>query len=49
VAGGAGALAAKSGILAKLGKGIVALIAAALAGLRSFANRLLGKKSNATA
>jgi uncharacterized membrane-anchored protein len=49
VAGGAGAVAAKSGILAKLGKGIVALLAAALAGLKSLANRVFGKKSNATA
>jgi uncharacterized membrane-anchored protein len=49
VAGGAGALAAKSGILAKLGKGIIALVAAALAGLKSLATRVFGKKGNATA
>jgi uncharacterized membrane-anchored protein len=49
VAGGAGAVAAKSGILAKFGKGIIALVVAALAGLKSLANRIFGKKSNATA
>jgi uncharacterized membrane-anchored protein len=49
VAGGAGALAAKSGILAKLGKGIIAIVAAALAGLKSLATRVFGKKGNATA
>jgi uncharacterized membrane-anchored protein len=49
VAGGAGALATKSGILAKLGKGIIAIIAAALAGLKSLATRVFGKKGNAAA
>ena len=49
VAGGAGALAAKSGILAKMGKGIIALVVAALAGLKSLAARLFGKKGPATA
>jgi uncharacterized membrane-anchored protein len=49
VAGGAGALAAKSGILAKLGKGIIALVVAALAGLKAVATRIFGKKGNATA
>lgn len=49
VAGGAGALAAKSGIFAKLGKGIIALVVAALAGLKSLAGRVFGKKGTATA
>lgn len=49
IAGGVGAAAAKSGILAKMGKGIIAVILAAIAGLRSLAARLFGRKGDATA
>lgn len=49
IAGGAGAAAAKSGLLAKLGKGIVALAVAAIAGFKSFFARVFGRKSNSTA
>jgi uncharacterized membrane-anchored protein len=49
IAGGAGAAAAKSGLLAKLGKGIVALAVAALAGAKSIIARLFGRKSDSTA
>lgn len=49
VAGGAGAVVAKSGILAKLGKAIIAVVAAAFAGLKSLAGRVFGKKKNVTA
>jgi uncharacterized membrane-anchored protein len=49
IAGGAGAAAAKSGLLAKLGKGIVALVLAAIAGAKSLAARVFGRKSNSTA
>jgi uncharacterized membrane-anchored protein len=49
VAGGAAAAAAKSGLLGKLGKGIVALAVAAVAGLRSLAGRIFGRKSTSNA
>ena len=49
IAGGVGAAAAKSGILAKMGKGIIAALLAAIAGLRSLAARLFGRKGDATA
>jgi uncharacterized membrane-anchored protein len=49
VAGGAGAVAAKSGLFGKLAKGIVALCVAAIARFKSAIARLFGRKGNATA
>ena len=49
VAGGAAAAAAKSGLLGKLGKGIVALAVAAVAGLKSVIGKLFGRKNTSTA
>jgi uncharacterized membrane-anchored protein len=49
VAGGAAAAAAKSGLLGKLGKGIVALAVAAVAGLKNVIGRIFGRKSTSAA
>jgi uncharacterized membrane-anchored protein len=49
IAGGAGAVAAKSGLLGKLGKGLIALAVAAVAGLKGIISRVLGRKSNSAA
>jgi uncharacterized membrane-anchored protein len=49
VAGGAAAAAAKSGLLGKLGKGVIALAVAAVAGLKNLVGRIFGRKSTSTA
>jgi uncharacterized membrane-anchored protein len=49
VAGGVGAVAAKSGLLGKLAKGLVAVCVAAVAGLRSLVRRVFGRKDAAAA
>jgi len=46
IAGGAGAAAVKSGALGKLWKGLIALLVAAVAGLKKFFSALFGKKDD---
>ncbi len=49
MAGGAGAVAAKSGLLAKFGKAIIALVVGAVAAARAFIGKLFGKRGSSTA
>lgn len=49
MAGGAGAVAAKSGLLAKFGKAIIALVVGALAAAKSFISKLFGKRRSSEA
>jgi len=47
VAGGAAGIAAKSGLLAKLGKGIVYLVVGAVAGIGAIFKKLFGRSQDA--
>ena len=49
MAGGAGAVAAKSGLLAKFGKAIIALVVGALAAAKAFISKLFGKRRSSEA